>query len=75
MKITAINSIKYTNQYGIKNNSRPNTQTTQNGVYNPVYYSDYNVNINFGKRSAGGLLRTGFQQEQHAGNYGKISLC
>ena len=52
MKITAINSIKYTNnqQYN-KNTAAKTPQGLQRGVYNPVFYKDYNVQISFGKRS------------------------
>ncbi|MCM1009597.1 MAG: hypothetical protein NC390_01800 [Fusobacterium sp.] len=51
MKISAINALKYNQQNTIRNHSQQRPQSTQNGVYNPAYYTDYNVRINFGKRS------------------------
>lgn len=51
MKISAINSIKYTHQYKIQNNEQHPPKTTQNTAYNPIYYTDYNLNVSFGKRS------------------------
>lgn len=52
MKISAITSIKYNNQqYHIQNTASKAPQTLQSGVYNPIYYKDYNVQISFGKRS------------------------
>ena len=52
MKIAAINNIKYANnqQYN-KNTAAKTPQGLQRGVYNPVYYKDYNIQISFGKRS------------------------
>ena len=52
MKIAAINSIKYANnqQYN-KNTAAKIPQGFQRGVYNPVYYKDYNIQISFGKRT------------------------
>lgn len=52
MKIAAITPLKYNNQqYHIQNTVSKAPQTLQNGVYNPIYYSDYNVHISFGKRT------------------------
>ncbi len=52
MKITAINTFNKPTSYNtIKNNVHNTQQTTSSGVYNPVYYNDYNVRISFGKRS------------------------
>lgn len=53
MKIQSITSIKFNNnqQYHIQNTVSKTPQSLQNGVYNPVYYNDYNLKISFGKRS------------------------
>lgn len=51
MKIAAITAIKYNHQNLIKNHTQQHPQSTQNKAYNPAYYSDYNVRLNFGKRS------------------------
>lgn len=52
MKILAINQIRYNNpQYNIKSTAQNTPQATQNGIYNPIYYRDYNIQLSFGKRS------------------------
>ncbi len=53
MKIAATNSIKYYNnqQCHIQNSAKERPQAIQSGVYNPIYYKDYNLRINFGKKS------------------------
>lgn len=52
MKIAAITALKYNNQQYHINNTAPKTpQALQSGAYNPLYYSDYNVRISFGKRT------------------------
>lgn len=52
MKIQSITPIKYNNQqYHIQNTAGKAPQALQSGVYCPVYYQDYNVQISFGKRS------------------------
>lgn len=64
MKILAINSIKYNNQQlNTQNSSKKMPQHVQNGVYNPIYYRDYNIQISFGKRSPEEFYSADFNRE------------
>ncbi len=53
MKILAIYALKYNNNqpYHIQNNSVVAAPSRNDGLYNPAYYADYNLRLNFGKRS------------------------
>lgn len=49
MKINSIQLVKFNNnqQYHIQNTASQSQQTLTNGVYNPIYYKDYNLKLNF----------------------------
>ncbi len=65
MKILALNPIKTNNnqQYHIQNSAQKRSNTTVSGVYNPIYYKDYGVKINFGKRSPEDFYSQDFNRE------------
>ncbi len=65
MKVIAINSIKYNNnqQYHIQNNNVVTASSRNDGLYNPIYYKDYNVKISFGKRSPEDFYAQDFNKE------------
>ena len=65
MKINAVTPLKFNNNhaYHIQNSTQQNGNISQSGVYNPVYYKDYNVNIHFGKRSPEDFYSQKFNQD------------
>ncbi len=65
MKILALNPIKTNNnqQYHIQNSAQRRSNTPASGVYNPIYYKDYGVKLNFGKRSPEDFYSQDFNRE------------
>lgn len=65
MKISTITQVKFNNNhaYHIQNSTQQNGNISQGGVYNPIYYKDYNVNIHFGKRSPEDFYSQKFNQD------------
>lgn len=65
MKINTITQVKFNNNhaYHIQNSAHENGNISQSGVYNPIYYKDYNIKINFGKRSPEDFYTQDFNRE------------